>query len=77
MRSPPTSITRRLMKHRDSGAPIDISLAVLPFEQEAIAHRAHDFFARRNFAQRPRTIRTSSSRARSRTPPRRSAWQIR
>ena len=28
-----------LMKHRDSGAPIDISLAVLPFEQEAIAHR--------------------------------------
>ena len=28
-----------LMKHRDSGVPIDISLAVLPFEQEAIAHR--------------------------------------
>jgi hypothetical protein len=27
------------MKHRDSGVPIDISLAVLPFEQEAIAHR--------------------------------------
>ncbi|MGH8479442.1 MAG: hypothetical protein ACREXK_07695 [Gammaproteobacteria bacterium] len=28
-----------LMKHRDSGVPIDISLAVLPFEEEAIAHR--------------------------------------
>ena len=28
-----------LMKHCDSGVPIDISLAVLPFEQEAIAHR--------------------------------------
>jgi hypothetical protein len=28
-----------LMKHRDSGAPIDISLAVLPFEEEAIARR--------------------------------------
>lgn len=28
-----------LMKHCDSGVPIDISLAVLPFEEEAIAHR--------------------------------------
>lgn len=28
-----------LMEHRDSKIPIDISLAVLPFEKEAIAHR--------------------------------------
>ena len=28
-----------LMKHRDSGVEVDISLAVLPFEEEAIAHR--------------------------------------
>lgn len=28
-----------LMKHRDSGVEVDISLAALPFEAEAIAHR--------------------------------------
>ena len=28
-----------LMKHRDSGVEVDISLAALPFEEEAIAHR--------------------------------------
>lgn len=28
-----------LLKHRDSGVEVDLSLAILPFEEDAIAHR--------------------------------------